>query len=460
MTTVERTKRVIQAITTAESGPDRLNAFISFQYEAAMAAAQNVDDALERGEGLPLRGLPIAVKDNICTLDLPTTCGSRILSNYTSPYEATVITKLRAAGGVVIGKTNLDEFAMGSTTEFSAFGPARNPRNLGRVPGGSSGGSAAAVAARLVRVALGSETGGSVRQPASFCGIVGVKPSNGRISRYGLVAFASSLDSVGVFGATVRDAVQITQIISGHDLHDSTTSERPVPDFMASIDNANLHGMVIGVPQEYFPEDMDRGVIKACRKAIERMRKAGAEIRDVSLPHARYAIPTYYVIATAEASSNLARYDGIRYGMRANDAETAAEVFDRTRSVGFGPEVKRRIMLGTYVLAAGYHEQYYARAQRVRNLIRQDVQRVFESGIDVLFTPTTPTVAFEPGGYKDPYDIYLSDIFTVTANLAAIPAMSIPVGEANGMPVGGQFMAARWHEETMFRAAAALEGLS
>lgn len=460
MTTVERTKRVIQAITTAESGPDRLNAFISFQYDAAMSAAQNVDAALQRGEGVPLRGLPIAVKDNICTTDLPTTCGSRILANYTSPYEATVVKKLRAAGGVIIGKTNLDEFAMGSTTEFSAFGPARNPRNLGRVPGGSSGGSAAAVAAGLVTVALGSETGGSVRQPASFCGVVGVKPSHGRVSRYGLVAFASSLDSVGVFGATVRDAVQVMQIISGHDPLDSTTLNQRVPDFMASIDNANLRGMVIGVPREYFPDDMDRGVKAVCRKALDRMSKGGAEIRDVSLPHAKYAIPAYYVIGTAEASSNLARYEGIRYGMRANDAQTAAQVYDRTRSIGFGPEVKRRIMLGTYVLASGYHEQYYARAQRVRNLIRQDVQSVFESGVNVLFTPTTPTVAFEPGANKDPYEIYLSDIFTVTANLAAIPAISVPVGKSDGMPVGGQFMAARWQEETMFRAAAALEAIS
>jgi aspartyl-tRNA(Asn)/glutamyl-tRNA(Gln) amidotransferase subunit A len=289
---------------------------------------------------------------------------------------------------------------------------------------------------------------------------VGIKPSHGRISRYGLVAFASSLDSVGVFGRKVRDAVEITQLISGHDPHDSTTSTDAVPDFLAAVENADMRGLVVGVPREYFPEDMDRGVARECRKAIERMAKAGAEIRDVTLPHAKYAIPTYYVLCTAEASSNLARYDGVRYGLRGNDAKTLAQVFDRTRSIGFGPEVKRRIMLGTYVLAAGYHDEYYARAQRVRNLITQDVERVFDSGVDVLFTPTTPTVAFELGAKADPYEIYLSDIFTVTANLAAIPAMSIPIGEAHGMPVGGQFMARRWDEATMFRAAAALEALS
>ncbi len=456
---VERVKRVMQNIVTAETGPHRLNAFISYQYESAVSGAENADSAVQRGESRALAGLPIAVKDNICTLDLPTTCGSRLLSNYRSPFEATVVRRLREAGAVVVGKTNLDEFAMGSTTENSAFGPTRNPHNLKRIPGGSSGGSAAAVAAGLVPVALGSETGGSVRQPASFCGVVGVKPSHGGISRYGLVAFASSLDCVGIFGATVKDAAQVVQVVSGHDPLDSTTSQQPVPDLLSDLDSAEMRGLVIGVPAEYFPPDMDPDVMAACRKAVERMRKAGAEVRDVSLPHAKYAIPTYYVIATAEASSNLARYDGVRYGLRAQDADDTAQVFDRTRSVGFGAEVKRRIMLGTYVLAAGYHDQYYARAQRVRNLISQDVQRAFDSGVDVLFTPTTPTVAFEPGAKVDPYELYLSDIFTVTANLAAIPAISVPVGKADGMPVGGQFMARRWDERTMLRAAAALEAL-
>ncbi len=456
---VERVKRVMQEIVTAETGPNRLNAFISYQYESAVSAAQLIDSAVAAGEHFDLAGMPIAIKDNICTLDLPTTCASRLLSNYRSPFEATVIKRLRAAGAVVVGKTNLDEFAMGSTTENSAFGPTRNPHDLKRIPGGSSGGSAAAVAAGLVPVALGSETGGSVRQPASFCGVVGVKPSHGRVSRYGLVAFASSLDCVGVFGATVREAAQITQAISGHDPFDSTTLQQPPLDLLHDLDVADMRGVTVGVPAEYFPADMDAEVSAVCRKAIERMRKAGAEIRDVSLPHARYAIPTYYVIATAEASSNLARYDGVRYGLRAQDAQTIGEVFDRTRSVGFGAEVKRRIMLGTYVLAAGYHDQYYARAQRVRNLITQDVQRAFDGGVDVLFTPTTPTVAFEPGAKVDPYELYLSDIFTVTANLAAIPAISVPVGKADGMPVGGQFMARRWDERTMFRAAAGLESL-
>jgi aspartyl-tRNA(Asn)/glutamyl-tRNA(Gln) amidotransferase subunit A len=455
----ERIKRVMQAITTAETGPHKLNAFISYQFEAAMSAAQDVESALKRGEQLPLAGMPIAIKDNICTRDLPTTCGSRVLANYRSPYEATVIKRLRAAGAVVVAKTNLDEFAMGSTTENSAFGPTRNPRDLSRIPGGSSGGSAAAVAAGIVPAALGSETGGSVRQPASFCGVVGIKPSHGRVSRYGLVAFASSLDCVAVFGATVQDATRVLEIISGHDPFDSTTLQQPAPELHTAITNADLTGLVVGVPAEYFPPDMDPDVIDVCRKTIERMRKAGAEIRDVSLPHAKYAIPTYYVIATAEASSNLARYDGMRYGVRARDARTLAHVLDRTRSIGFGAEVKRRIMLGTYVLAAGYHDQYYARAQRVRNLITADVQRVFDSGVHVLFTPTTPTTAFAPGAKTDPYEIYLSDIFTVTANLAAIPAISVPIGKSNGLPVGGQLMARRWDEATMLRAAAALEAL-
>lgn len=456
---VERIKRVMQEIVVAETGPNRLNAFLSYQYETAVSAAQDVDSAVSRGELRELAGLPVAVKDNICTLDLPTTCASRLLSNYRSPFEATVVRRLRAAGAIVVAKTNLDEFAMGSTTENSAFGATRNPRDLKRIPGGSSGGSAAAVAAGIVPVALGSETGGSVRQPASFCGVVGVKPSHGRVSRYGLVAFASSLDCVGVFGATVKDAAHVTQIISGHDAHDSTTLDQPAPDLLSDIDDTDMRRLVVGVPAEYFPDDLDPEVAAVCRQAIARMKQAGVQVRDVSLPHARYAIPTYYVIATAEASSNLARYDGVRYGLRAQDAQTVADVFDKTRSVGFGAEVKRRIMLGTYVLAAGYHEQYYARAQRVRSLIARDVQRVFDSGVDVLFTPTTPTVAFEPGVKADPYELYLSDIFTVTANLAAIPAISVPIGKAAGMPVGGQLMARRWDERTMFRAAAGLEAL-
>jgi aspartyl-tRNA(Asn)/glutamyl-tRNA(Gln) amidotransferase subunit A len=457
---VERIKRVMQDIVVAETGPNRLNAFISYQYEAALSAAQDVDSATARGEQRVLAGLPVAVKDNICTLDLPTTCASRLLSNYRSPFEATVVQRMRAAGAIVVAKTNLDEFAMGSTTENSAFGPTRNPRDLKRIPGGSSGGSAAAVAAGIVPVALGSETGGSVRQPASFCGVVGVKPSHGRVSRYGLIAFASSLDCVGVFGATVRDAARLTQVISGHDAHDSTTLNQPVPDLLGEIADTDLRGLVVAVPTEYFPADMDGGVREVCLQTIERMKKAGAEVRTVSLPHARYAIPTYYVIATAEAASNLARYDGVRYGLRAQDADSVAQVFDRTRSVGFGAEVKRRIMLGTYVLAAGYHEQYYARAQRVRQLIAQDVRRVFDGGADVIFTPTTPTVAFEPGVKADPYELYLSDIFTVTANLAAIPAISVPIGTSDGMPVGGQLMARRWDERTLFQAAAGLEALS
>jgi aspartyl-tRNA(Asn)/glutamyl-tRNA(Gln) amidotransferase subunit A len=431
-----------------QAGPEGLNAFLATDRRALGA------------DSGALAGVPVAVKDNLATLGLPTTCGSRILEGYVSPFEATAVRKLRAAGAAVIGKTNMDEFAMGSSNENSAFGPVRNPLDRSRVPGGSSGGSAAAVASGVVRIALGSETGGSVRQPAAFCGIVGVKPTYGRVSRYGLVAYASSLDNVGVFGASVSEAALGLEVVSGHDRFDATSADVPVPDFTAATmitDHARpLAGLVIGRPLEYFPSTLDPRIAAHCDEALQQLRRLGAEVRDVTLPSTDLAIPVYYIIAPAEASSNLARYDGVRYGVRA-PADDLGGMYERTRSAGFGTEVTRRILLGTYVLSAGYYDAYYKRAQAVRTLITQEFAQVFASGVDLLFTPTAPTAAFRLGDVSDPYEMYLSDIFTVTANLAGIPAMSQPIGRVDGLPVGGQFMAPHFGEATMLRAAAALE---
>ena len=403
----------------------------------------------------PLFGVPIAVKDNIATLSMPTTCGSSILEGYVSPYEATVVSRLREAGATIVCKTNMDEFAMGSSTEHSAYGPAKNPCDPTRVPGGSSGGSAGVVAAGIVPIALGSETGGSVRQPASFCGVVGVKPTYGRVSRYGLVAFASSLDQVGVFGRTVDDAALGLGVIAGRDPMDATTTDVDVPDYRFAAQRP-IAGMTIGRPVEYFPDGLDPAVRDRCDEAIARLVKAGATVRDVSLPHSDLAIPVYYIVAPAEASSNLARFDGVRYGMRvAGDGLTA--MYEATRSRGFGAEVTRRILLGTYVLSAGYYDAYYRRAQQVRQMITDDFRRVFASGIDVLFTPTTPTPAFPIGAVSDPYEMYMNDIFTCTANLAGVPAISVPIGTVQGLPVGGQFIAPHFGEAAMFTAAGALE---
>lgn len=459
-TALAQVGEALQRLGRLDPGPEGLNAFISYDPASAEAEARLVDEAIAAGRGGgPLAGVPVALKDNICSLDLPTTCGSRILEGYRSPYEATAVRRLREAGAVMVGKTNLDEFAMGSSTENSAFGPTRNPLDTTRVAGGSSGGSAAAVAAGIVPAALGSETGGSVRQPAAFCGIVGMKPSYGRISRYGLVGFASSLDQIGIFGRSVADTSLLLEVMAGPDRFDSTASERPAPDLGVALDEG-LEGLVVGVPREYFPPELDEGVAGRCREAIERMREAGAEIREISLPHTRYAIPTYYLLAPAEVASNLARFDGVRYGMRAPDADSTTAVYEETRSLGFGTEVKRRIMLGTYALSAGHYDEYYGRAQRVRALIARDFRQAFESGVDVIFTPTTPYPAFRLGERTaDLYQLYLGDIFTVTANLAALPAISVPVGTTAGLPVGGQFMADRWGEATLVRAAAALERL-
>jgi aspartyl-tRNA(Asn)/glutamyl-tRNA(Gln) amidotransferase subunit A len=454
-TAAQTVERAHKRAAKVKAGNDGLNIFVSLDAksvdEHARVSAEQLTDTTP---GL-LFGVPVAIKDNIATLHHPTTCGSRILAGYVSPYEATVIRKLREAGGIPFGKTNMDEFAMGSSTENSAYGPTLNPVAPDRVPGGSSGGSAAAVAARIVPIALGSETGGSVRQPAAFCGVVGVKPTYGRVSRFGLVAFASSLDQVGVFGATVDDAARGLRVIAGHDPLDSTTVDVPVPDYH-DASSGSIKGMVIGRPKEYFPDSLDPRIRERCDAALAHMRALGAEIRDVSLPHTSLAIPVYYIVAPAEASSNLARFDGARYGLRV-DGDGLRGMYEATRTQGFGPEVTRRILLGTYVLSAGYYDAYYRKAQQVRTLIAEDFSTVFSSGVDLLFTPTTPTPAFKLGAISDPYEMYLSDIFTVTANLAGVPAMSQPIGRVNGLPVGGQLIAPHFEEARMFAAAYALE---
>ena len=437
------------------AGRDGLNIFVALDEQFVQQHADRAAAQLSDTEPGPLLGIPVAIKDNIASLHHPTTCGSRILAGYVSPYEATVVRRLREAGAIPFGKTNMDEFAMGSSTEHSAYGPTKNPLDPDRVPGGSSGGSAAAVAAGIVPIALGSETGGSVRQPAAFCGVVGVKPTYGRVSRFGLVAFASSLDQVGVFGATVDDAARGLHAIAGHDPLDSTSAHVVVPEYHR--DHArSVKGMVVGRAKEYFPESLDWRIRAHCDAAFDRLREQGAVIRDVSLPHTALAIPVYYIVAPAEASSNLARFDGVRYGLRVV-GDGLRGMYEATRSSGFGPEVTRRIMLGTYVLSAGYYDAYYRKAQQVRTLIADDFSRVFRSGVDVLFTPTTPTPAFRIGAISDPYEMYLSDIFTATANLAGVPAMSQPIGRVEGLPVGGQFIAAHFEEDKMFTAAYALE---
>ncbi len=452
----ERTSRsfvdaAFAASDAADPGGGALNIFLGTDRARTRADA----DAVGAGGGGALAGVPVALKDNLATLHLPTTCGSRILEGYVSPFEATAVRRLREAGAVTVGKTNMDEFAMGSSTEFSAYGPTRNPLAATRVPGGSSGGSAAAVAAGIVPIALGSETGGSVRQPAAFCGVVGIKPTYGRVSRYGLVAYASSLDHVGVFGRTVDDAALGLQVIAGSDPRDATSIDVPVPDYRSAA-GSSMAGVVVGRPREYFPESLDPRIRDACDATLDALRSAGAEVRDVSLPHTDLAIPAYYVIAPAEASSNLARFDGVRYGRRA-PGDGLRGMYEATRSRGFGAEVLRRILLGTYVLSAGYYDAYYRKAMEVRRLIAGDFHAVFASGVDVLLTPTTPTPAFAIGAVSDPYEMYLSDIFTVTANLAGVPAMSVPVGTVDGLPIGAQVIAPHFGEHRMLGVAYAIE---
>jgi aspartyl-tRNA(Asn)/glutamyl-tRNA(Gln) amidotransferase subunit A len=438
-----------------------LNAFNLVDRDGALARAERVDGARAAGEPLgPLAGVPIALKDNICTRGMRTTASSRIIANFVPPYDATVVQRLEAAGAVIVGKTNCDEFAMGSSNENSAFGPVRNPWATDRTPGGSSGGSAAAVAAGCVPIALGSDTGGSIRQPGSFCGVVGLKPTYGRVSRFGLLAFASSLDQIGPLTRTVADAALTLSVIAGADTADATSSREAVPRYAAAL-TGDVCGVRIGVPRAFVSEGVDEGVRRAFDASLETLRGAGATLVDIELPHAKYAIPVYYLVATAEASSNLARYDGVRYGHRATDARDLKEMYSQTRDEGFGPEVKRRIMLGTYVLSAGYYDAFYLKAQQVRTLLRRDYEQAFES-VDVVAMPASPTPAFRLGEKTaDPLQMYLTDIFTVSANLAGLPGISIPCGFAGErLPVGLQLMGRMFDEETMLRVADAYERLT
>lgn len=440
------------AVSAAERLNGTLNAFLEIDREGALDRAAHVD-AIDQADkaGLHLAGIPIAVKDNICVRGMQTSCGSRILGPYHPPYNATVISRLNVAGSVIIGKTNCDEFAMGSSNENSAFGPVRNPWDISRVPGGSSGGSAAAVAAGIVPAALGSDTGGSVRQPAALCGVIGLKPTYGRVSRYGLVAFGSSLDQIGVLTRTAGDAAALLQVIAGRDPHDSTTADVPVPNYSAKLDD-DIKGMRLGVSRVLLGEGLNPEVRAAIEKAIDAYRDLGADIVEIDLPHAQYAIAVYYIIATAEASSNLARFDGVRYGFRAEDAPALRNMYRKTRDEGFGPEVKRRIMLGTYVLSAGYYDAYYLKAQKVRTLLRQDFTNAFQK-CDAVLTPTTPTPAFMFGEkVDDPLAMYLNDVFTVTANLAGVPGVSIPCGlSSEGLPIGLQLLGPYWSEAKLLR---------
>lgn len=435
-----------------------VHAYLTLSRERALAQAARIDARVARGESLPpLAGVPMAIKDVISTAGVTTTCGSRLLANYRPIFDASAVQRLEAAGAVLLGKTNCDEFAMGSTTENSGFGPTRNPRALDRVPGGSSGGSAAAVAAATAVAALGSDTGGSIRQPAAFCGLVGLLPTYGRVSRYGLVAFASSLDHIGPMTRSARDAAEVLNVIAGHDPLDATSAHAPVPDYTTGLDQP-VRGLRLGLPREAFGPGLDAGVGARVREAIENLAQAGAEIVDISLPHMEAAIAVYYVVATAEASANLARFDGVRYGLRAS-ADTLADMYRRTRERGFGAEVKRRILLGTYVLSAGYYEAYFHKAQQVRALIADDFARAFER-VDVVVSPTTPTPAFLLGEkIDDPLALYLADIYTVTADLAGLPGLSVPCGESAGLPVGLQFVGRPFDEATLLRLAHQYEAL-
>ena len=444
------------ALDFAQAENPKTNAYLHFCPERALAAAERVDQKLAAGENAgPLAGVPIAVKDVIVTKGVRTTCGSRLLERYIPPYDATAVRRLEQAGAVILGKTNCDEFAMGSSNENSAFGPVRNPVALDRVPGGSSGGSAAAVAQGTAVAALGSDTGGSVRQPASFCGVVGVTPTYGRVSRYGLVAFASSLDHIGPFGRTVRDAALLLETMAGRDECDATSAFAPVPRYTTQLDG-EVAGTRIGLPREYF-EGLSSESGDRIRRAVTLLEKLGCEVRDISLPSTKYAVPCYYIIATAEASSNLARYDGVRYTTRANE-ETLSGMYRATRGQGFGAECKRRIMLGTYVLSHGYYDAYYLKAQKVRALIAQDFRKAFAE-VDAIVTPVAPSPAFKIGEkIGDPLEMYLSDIYTITGDLAGIPCMSVPCGTTSeGLPVGMQILTRHFDETGMFRLADAFE---
>ncbi|HEC35468.1 MAG TPA: Asp-tRNA(Asn)/Glu-tRNA(Gln) amidotransferase subunit GatA [Anaerolineae bacterium] len=450
---VELTQAVLDRILAVDND---IRAYLTLTPETALKQARPKGLRARPSGQSPLQGIPLAVKDVLCTAGVPTTCGSRILEDFVPPYDATAVARLKAARAVLLGKTNTDEFAMGSSTENSAFFPTRNPWDLSRVPGGSSGGSAAAVAAGACLGALGTDTGGSVRQPAAFCGLVGLKPTYGRVSRYGLVAFASSLDQVGVLAKDVTDTAILLGVIAGHDPLDATSVDASVPDYTAAL-TGDIQGTRVGVPQEYFIPGMQAEVEAAVRAALDQLADLGAEVIEVSLPHTDYALPAYYLIAPAEASANLARYDGVRYGLRV-EQPTLEATYEATRGQGFGPEVKRRIMLGTYALSAGYYDAYYLKAQKVRTLIKQDFDRAFEQ-VDVIVAPTTPTTAFRLGEkVDDPIQMYLSDVFTLAANLAGICGVSLPCGfDGEGLPIGMQVMGPAFGEETILRVAHAYE---
>jgi aspartyl-tRNA(Asn)/glutamyl-tRNA(Gln) amidotransferase subunit A len=450
--TAEGTAR--ECLNRIEQAEPRIHAFVSVDGDRAVSRARKIDDARAAGETLgPLAGVPVAIKDNICTRDGHTTCGSKMLESFSAAYDAYVVDGLEAAGAVIIGKTNLDEFAMGSSTEHSANGCTRNPWDMSRVAGGSSGGSAAAVAAGLVPVALGSDTGGSVRQPASFCGVVGLKPSYGRVSRYGLVAFGSSLDQIGPVAHEVRDVAMLLTVIAGYDPHDSTSVDAPVPDYVTALDQS-VQGLRVGVSGEYFGEGLDPAVADAVQAAIVELEGQGAQAVPVELPHMNYATACYYIIAPAEASSNLARFDGVHYGRRAADPDDILDLYASSRSEGFGTEVKRRIMLGTYALSSGYYDEYYLKALKVRTLIKQDFDRAFEQ-VDVIASPVAPTTAFKIGEkVDDPLTMYLCDVYTIAANLAGLCAISLPCGfDANGLPIGLQLMGPAFGEQKLLQVA-------
>lgn len=441
-----------------ESDDPKIGAFLTLSKERALAKAAEMDALAAKGEKLPpLGGVPVGIKDVMVTKGVRTTAGSKILGNYVPPYDCTAVARLEAAGAVVLGKLNCDEFAMGSSNENSAWKPVHNPRDLTRVPGGSSGGSAAAVAADMAVAALGSDTGGSIRQPASFCGVVGMMPTYGRVSRYGLIAFASSLDHIGPLTKTVKDAAIVLRTIAGRDPMDSTSADVPVPDYVAELEKP-VRGLRIGVAKEYLGVGLEKEVRAAIEAAIQNLAKQGCEIVEVSLPHTRYAIPTYYIVATAEASSNLARFDGVRYGYRAKDARTLSEMYRRSRDQGFGAEVKRRIMLGTYALSAGYYDAYYLKAQKVRTLLTRDFEEAFKK-VDAIVAPVSPTAAFKLGEkVDDPLAMYLADIYTVTADLAGIPGISVPCGETREkLPIGLQILGRHFDESTILRVAQASE---
>ncbi len=444
----ELTSHFLQRIEKADG---TLNSFITVTAEQALTQADAADKARASGKAGPLTGIPLALKDIYCTQGVKTSCGSKMLDNFIAPYDATVVEKLSAAGTISLGKTNMDEFAMGSSNENSYFGAVKNPWDLSAVPGGSSGGSAAAVAAGLVSAAMGTDTGGSIRQPAAFCGITGLKPTYGRVSRYGIIAYASSLDQAGPMAKSAEDCAHLLNVIAGHDVRDSTCVARGVPDYTETL-NAPLSGLKIGLPKEYFGDGLDPEVEKAVRDAVKVYESLGATVRDVSLPHTHYAIPAYYVIAPAEASSNLSRYDGVRFGHRCKAPADLIDLYTRSRAEGFGEEVKRRILIGTHTLSEGFFDAYYTKAQKVRRLIRQDFLDAFED-VDVLMGPASPTPAFDLGAKKDPVSMYLQDIYTIAVNLAGIPGISVPAGFSKGRPVGLQILGTHFAEAQLLNVA-------